>query len=173
MFDVVKVAGSSSDDTVAGLTLLAGVLGQKNVSNSQDVFTSEVEKLLSIFRNLATTPGYSCEDYAYQASMIAILADGISSLTKASLFSQLLTKMYQTIASINPQELPCQDSNSLNEAYKIYLSAQGRLKRKLEDQAEQKSKYETSSKKNGCLSSFVFLSITLSAIGVGISYLLA
>jgi len=138
MFDVVKVANSSSSDTVAALTLLlGGTLGQKNASNSQDVFTSEVEKLLSVFRNLAITPGYSCEDYAYQASTIAILADDISSDTRASFtFSQLLTKMYQTIGSVNPQELPCQDSNSLNEAYKIYLSAQGRLKRKLEDQAE-------------------------------------
>jgi hypothetical protein len=137
MFDVVKVAGSSSDDTVAALTLLGGILGQKNVSNSQNVFTSEVEKLLSVFRNLAITPGYSCEDYAYQASIIAMYADVISSDTRTSFkFSQLLTKMYQTIGSVNPKELPCQDSNSLNEAYKIYLSAQGRLKRKLEYQAE-------------------------------------
>lgn len=130
MYDVTKIAGSSSSDTVAGLTFLAGLAAQGKIVESQKLFSNELRNLLEIFRRRVNSLNYSCNDYLFEADVLSGFAYDISSDPKArSTFDQLVVEIYQTIGTFDPRSLPCNDENTPDEAYKIYLAAQGHLKR--------------------------------------------
>ena len=129
MSDVLKLADSSSSDTVGGLTIFAGMYARSKSVESQKVFEKELRKLLGIFRRAVTDSEYDCGDYVYHASTLLEFADNLlSDQNTKKAFTQLINEIYQTIADIDPRKFSCANEES-NKAYQIYLSAVGRLKR--------------------------------------------